>query len=509
MNAIQGITEMKMRNDTLAPDIAEAFYRIHSSGNMLLNIINDVLDISKIEAGKFELTPLKYDTAGFINDTVHLNIMRFKNKPIKFKLLVDSNIPSALFGDPIRIRQILNNLLSNAFKYTAEGVVELSVHIESGSAGTENENSEVTLVLRVSDTGQGMTAEQIRTLFDEYSRFNPQANREIEGTGLGMNITQLLIQMMNGKISVESEPGKGSMFTVKLPQGTTGSEVIGRELAEDLQQLIWSDVSGVKKAKIDYKPMSYGRILIVDDMESNLYVFKGLTEPYKLSVDTATSGFEAVDKIRNGNVYDIILMDHMMPKMDGIETTKKIRDMNYTRPIVALTANAQDGQAEIFLANGFNDYLSKPIDIQSLDILLNRLIRDKQPPEVIEMARTTAEAAGAAGAHQEAGVNKITSMVLKNPRLVKVLIRDIEKAVLTLDEIHNKKLYDEDDVIKYVTAVHGMKSAVGNIGENELSSFAQKLEDAGKKNDKSEMLSETSLFIDGLRELIKKITPKE
>ena len=512
MNAILGITEMKMHNETLAPDIAEAFYRIHNSGNILLNIINDVLDFSKIEAGKFEITPIKYDTASFINDTVQLNIMRLKNKPIKFKLLVDSNIPSTLIGDPVRIRQILSNLLSNSFKYTAEGVVELSIYIESDNTETENENSEVTFVFRISDTGQGMTAAQIHTLFDEYSRFNPQANREVEGTGLGMNITQHLIQMMNGKISVESEPGKGSVFTVKLPQGTTGAEAIGSELAENLQQSRWSNVSSKEKIRIVYEPMPYGSILVVDDVESNLYVAKGLTEPYKLSVDTATSGFEAIDKIKSGNVYDIVFLDHMMPEMDGIEAIKIIRDMNYKHPIVALTANAIAGQAEIFLANGFDDFLSKPIDTHNLDILLNKLIRDKQSPETIEAARANAAnaaAASAPGANQGTAIKKTTSLVLTNRRLVKILINDIEKAALTLDELQGKEYRDENDIKKYVTTVHGMRSAVANIGETELSDFAQKLEQAGEENDLEAMLSGTPLFIDDLQNLIIKITPKE
>jgi PAS domain S-box-containing protein len=517
MNAILGITEMKMNNEALTPDLAEAFNIIHRSGNILLKIINEVLDLSKIEAGKFELTPGKYETAGFINDTVQLSTMSFKNKPIKFKLNVDENIPSILFGDPIRIRQILSNLLSNSFKYTAEGVIELSIYIESGKTKTDNINPEVIVVFRVSDTGQGMTAGQIRALFDEYSRFNPQANRDVQGTGLGMSITQHLIQLMNGEISVESEPGKGSVFTVKLPQGTTDHEVIGSELAENLRQFRWSSVSSMKKAKIVYEPMPYGSILIVDDVESNLYVAKGLTEPYKLSVDIASSGFEAIDKIKSGNVYDIVFIDHMMPEMDGIEAVKIIRGMNYTRPIVALTANALTGQEEMFLASGFNDYLSKPIDTQSLDILLNKLIRDKQPPEAIEAARTQAEnetvkiasAAGSPDANQETAIKKTTSLVLTNPRLVKILIKDIEKAVLTLDELHGKGYNDEGNIKKYVTTVHGMKSAVANIGETELSAFAQKLEQAGKNNDTSEMLSETSDFINKLRELIIKITPKE
>ncbi|MDR0315911.1 MAG: response regulator [Treponema sp.] len=522
MNAILGITEIKIQNETLAPDMAEAFTRIHNSGTILLNLINEVLDLSKIEAGKFELTPVEYEIASFINDSVQLNMMQFKSKPIEFKLLVDEHVPSVLFGDPARIRQILSNLLSNAFKYTREGVIELSIHAEAGNSGADGE---ATLVFRVSDTGQGMTAEQVHLLFDEYSRFNPHANRKIEGTGLGMNITQHLIQLMNGEISVESELGKGSIFTVRLPQKTIGQDVLGKEMAENLQQLRWSSISRLKKAKIAHEPMPYGSILIVDDIESNLYVAQGLTEPYKLSVDTATSGFEAIEKIRNGNVYDIVFMDHMMPKMDGIEATKIIRGMNYTHPIVALTANALAGQAQMFLANGFNDYLSKPIDTVRLDVLLNKLIRDKQPPETLAAARATAAqkttAASAAAAQTAAAQaadtrqqtnsqsNKKIPLIYSNPRLLKIFIRDVEKAILTLDEIYTNNFRRDDDTQLYVITVHGMKSALASAGETELSAFALKLEKTGEMKDIATILSETPLFIDGLQELIKKITPKE
>jgi PAS domain S-box-containing protein len=513
MNAILGVTEIKMQNETLEPDMAEAFYMIHNSGNILLNLINEVLDLSKIEAGKFELVPTEYEFASFINDSVQLNLMRFKSKPIEFKLLVDENIPSVLFGDSVRIRQILSNLLSNAFKYTKEGVIQLSASVEKvihAEAWNDSADPDITLVFRISDTGQGMTAEQIHVLFDEYSRFNAHANREIEGTGLGMNITQHLIQMMNGTISVESEPGKGSTFTVRLPQKTTDSAVLGRELSENLQKFRWSDVSRMKKAKLAYEPMPYGSILIVDDIESNLYVAQGLTAPYKLSVETATSGTEAINKIKQGNVYDIVFMDHMMPEMDGIEATKIIRGMNYTRPIVALTANALTGQEQMFLANGFSDYLSKPIDKHRLDSLLKKLIRDKQPPEKIEAAH--AEAARAETPHRESGGHsgkKTAALVLSNPRLVKILMRDVEKAIQTLDGIYKYQFHRDADKQLYVITVHGMKSVLASVGETELSAFALKLEKAGNMKDIAEMLSETPLFIDELRELIKKITPKE
>jgi PAS domain S-box-containing protein len=508
MNAILGITEMKLQKDTLEPNIEEAFQMINNSGNILLNLINEVLDLSKIEAGKFQLMPVEYETAGFISDTVQLSMNWLKNKPIVFKLLVDDNIPSILFGDPVRIRQILSNLLSNAFKYTAEGSIGLSIRTETARAATET--PAVTLVLRVSDTGQGMTAEQIRALFDEYSRFNPQANREVEGTGLGMNITQHLIQMMSGEIFVESKPDKGSTFTVKLPQGTAGPEVIGHELAKNLELFRWSSVSKLKKSKIVYEPMPYGIILIVDDVETNLYVAKGLIEPYQLLVDTAASGPEAINKIKNGKVYDVVFMDHMMPEMDGVEAVKIIRNMNYTAPIVALTANAIVGQAEMFMEEGFNDYLSKPIDTRRLDVLLNKLVRDKQPPEIISAARAAAAHTGTANKRSDVNTGKkTTTLILTNPRLLKIFVKDIEKTILTLDEISKNKFRRDADKQTYITNVHGMKSAVANIGEMELSAFANKLEQAGRMDDTDKILSETPLFIEKLQELVKKIIPKE
>jgi signal transduction histidine kinase/DNA-binding response OmpR family regulator len=499
MNAIQGVTEIKMQNEALEPDIAEAFYMIHNSSNVLLNLINDVLDLSKMEAGKFELVPIEYETAVFINDTTQLNMTLVKNKPIEFKLLVDENTPSVFFGDPMRIRQILSNLLSNAFKYTAEGVVELSFYVEPGNAGAEggDTDSEITPVLRVSDTGQGMTAEQISALFDEYSRFNPQANRGVEGTGLGMNITQHLIQMMNGGITVESEPGKGTIFTVRLPQGIIGAGTLG-ELAEDLQQFRWSSVSRMRKASIMPEPMPYGSILIVDDVESNLYVAKGLTAPYKLLVDTASSGLEAINKIKNGSVYDIIFMDHMMPKMDGIEATKIIRGSGYTQPIVALTANALTEQTEMFLANGFNDYLSKPIDIRRLDILLNKFIRDKQPQEVIEATHRQTDIPGDTG-----------SQMFIDQALLEIFVEDAEEAIQTIEEICKKEVRDDDDMQMYTITVHGMRGALATISETELSAYALKLEKAGDAKNAAEMLSGTPGFLDGLRALIRKIKPRE
>jgi len=385
ISAILGITEIQLQDRTLREDLKEALGRIYSSGDLLLGIINDILDFSKIDAGKMELVPVKYYVSSMINDIVQLHKIKNENRPIEFKLNVDESLPGELIGDELRIKQIMNNLLSNAFKYTEKGEVVLSVAVEQAKGGL---STTATIVFKVSDTGQGMTAEQIQKLFDEYSRFNMEVNRTTQGTGLGMSITRNLVYMMEGSISVKSAPGKGTEVTVKLPQKTEGSgTVIGKKMAETLQQFKMSSASQTEKTQIVYDPMPYGSVLIVDDVETNLYVAKGLLAPYELSMETANSGFEAIDKIKSGKVYDIIFMDHMMPKMDGIEATNILRKMGYNGTVIALTANALVGQAEMFLKNGFDGFISKPIDIRQLNAALNKMIRDKQPFEVIDAAR--------------------------------------------------------------------------------------------------------------------------
>jgi PAS domain S-box-containing protein len=509
MNAILGITEIQLQDETLPLNTQEALGSIYNSGYLLLGIINDILDLSKIEAGKLELVPVNYDVPSLINDTVHLNVMRYDSKPIEFILHADENIPITLFGDELRIKQILNNLLSNAFKYTDSGNVTLSVTCEA----QQGEDADMVLIFRVSDTGQGMTAEQLNKLFEEYTRFNTEANRTTVGTGLGMSIARYLVQMMNGTISVESESGKGSVFTVRLPQKTVaGSGVLGKELAENLKQFRLGRAAQMKKAPQiirDYMP--YGRVLIVDDVETNLYVAKGLLAPYGLSVETAGSGFEAIEAIKSGTVFDIIFMDHFMPKMDGMETTTKIRELGYTQPIVALTANALAGQAEMFAANGFDDFISKPIDIRQLNATLNKLVRDKYPAETIEAARRLKESLDKNSANSKLAAGKIAaaSQPSINPELAKVFVRDAEKAAAVLEALQEKGNYGDEDIQSYIINVHAMKSALANIGETELSGGALKLEQAGRARNTAVMTGKTPVFLNSLRAVIEKIKPKE
>ena len=502
LNAIMGMTEIQMQNTSHPLGTSEAFIKINNSGNLLLSIINDILDLSKIEAGKLELTPTKYEVASLINDIVQLNYIRYESKPIEFKIEVNENIPSTLVGDELRIKQILNNLLSNAFKYTERGVVTLSTDTECvGRGGAVL----VTLIFRVIDTGQGMTPDEISKLFDEYTRFNMEANRTTEGAGLGMTITRNLVELMHGKINVKSTVGEGTSVTVRIPQRTDGigiRGVIGSELAENLRQFKLGNAVQIKKAQVKHEYMPYGRVLIVHDVETNLYVAEGLMAPYGLKIDLATSGFEAMDKIKEGNVYDIVFMDHMMPKLDGIETTKRIREKGYTSPIVALTANALAGQAEMFMKNGFDGFISKPIDIRQLNYTLNSMIRDKQPVEVIEAAhREKAEH------DKKLGVGVDGQQI--DPQLATIFARDAEKAIVVLENVLGNNFHNESDIQLFVINVHAMKSALANIGESKHSATALRLEQAGREKNINMMASETQKFIDDLRAIIDEIKPKD
>jgi signal transduction histidine kinase/CheY-like chemotaxis protein len=496
MNAILGIAEIQLQDDIHPPVTKEAFERIYNSGGLLLGIINDILDLSKIEAGKLILNPAQYDIASLIHDTVQLNIMRYETKPIEFVLDVTEDLPLFMIGDELRIKQILNNLLSNAFKYTEEGMVKLTVYAEP--VDTKNALKK-TLVFVIRDTGQGMTPDQIEKLGTEYSRFNLEANRKTEGTGLGMNITRNLVQLMNGSISVESAPGTGSTFTVRLPQECAGTTVIGKEMADNLMQLNLDNSVKIRALQVNREYMPYGRVLIVDDVETNLYVARGLIAPYGLSVETAMSGFEAIDKIKAGLTYDIIFMDHMMPEMDGIKATKIIRDLGYSKPVVALTANALAGQAAIFLENGFDDFISKPIDIRQLNMTLNKLIRDKYPAEVVEAARKQKDRLYSSDGQKKS----------LGPDLAEIFVRDAEKAITVMERIYLNKFRRDEDISIFVINIHAMKSALANIGETNLAADAATLEQAGRDKDINLILSKIPSFLEMLHTIIKKLEPQE
>jgi PAS domain S-box-containing protein len=444
LNVIIGIVQIQMQNKSLPADYSLALEKISNSSNSLMGIINDILDMSKIETGKLELHPEEYDTASMINDAVQLNIVRIGSKPIDFQLEVSESLPARLYGDELRIKQILNNLLSNAIKYTHQGFVKLTVDCADRSGDS------VALILTVEDSGQGMKPEDVERLFSEYIRFNETANRKTEGTGLGLNITRRLVNLMDGSINIKSEYGKGSVFVAELMQQRVSGGVIGAEVVNRLRDFTFYNDQYKDKETVSTESMPYGNVLIVDDVETNLYVAVGLLRPYQLNIETARSGFEAIDLVTRGHAYDIIFMDHMMPEMDGIETTERLRGMGYNRPVVALTANALTGNDEMFINHGFDGYIPKPINLRQLDAVLQTFIRDRHE-ETVETVTVAADA-----------------------KLIKVFCSDARAA---LTAMRNAILNDD---MKTVCAVaHGIKTALANIGEAALSSRAAALEKAG------------------------------
>ncbi len=458
MNAIIGVAQIQLQNPDLPQDYADALNIIYNSGTNLLGIINDILDMSKIETGKMELNPINYDMPSLINDAVQLNIVRIDAKPIEFILDIHSDLPSRMFGDELRLKQILNNLLSNAIKYTDKGYIKLSV------THTPQEE-DMLLHFTVEDTGQGMKPEDRDRLFSEYLRFNSDANRTTEGTGLGLNITKRLVEAMNGSIDVESEYGKGSIFTVTVRQKYVDCPAIGAELSERLSNFTFTKEKQPSNLRITHEPMPYGRVLIVDDVETNLYVAEGLLTPYKLQIETANGGYSAISKIESGKIYDVIFMDHMMPQIDGIETTKRIRALGYTGSIVALTANALVGNKELFKQNGFDGFISKPIDIRNLNTSLNKFVRDKHPEEASKwMFEAPSEK-----------TRPVLPSANITQKLFKFFQRDALKAIAIL-----KDTVSSDNIKLFTTTVHGMKSALANIGELETSELALELEKAGR-----------------------------
>ncbi|MCL2264793.1 MAG: ATP-binding protein [Treponema sp.] len=496
MNAILGIAEIQLRDENISPESMEAFAKIYESGDLLLNIINDILDLSKIESGILELTLIRYDIPSLINDTVQLNRLRYDSKPIEFSLHIDENTPVDLLGDELRIKQVLNNILSNAYKYTDKGRIDFSIKPEYPENSTEDD---VTLVFCISDTGQGLNEEQMKRIFTEYSRFNLVKNRTIVGAGLGLSITKRLIDLMDGVIEVKSEPDKGSTFTIRIPQKRIGTAVCGNELTKKLQNFHFQTSTIIKKTRFLREYMPYGSVLVVDDVDSNVYVAKGMLLPYGLKIETASSGFAAIDKIKSGSVYDIVFMDHMMPKMDGIETVKKLREMEYKNPIIALTANAIVGREEMFLKNGFDGFISKPIDSRELNLFLNDFIRNKKPPEVVEAARREQNEKNPVDADIK------TSDITKSQEMAKLFTIDAENAINILEGLSEKiQNPGKDDLDAYIITVHGMKSTLANIGEKELSGIALKLELAGEDRNLNELTKTTPVFIDSLKTIIAK-----
>ena len=339
---------------------------IQSAGESLLSIINDVLDFSKIEAGKLELLPVEYDLQQLLNDCYSMIIMRAEKKNLLLEFHNDPKLPSKLFGDETRIRQIITNLLTNAVKYTSAGNVDMLV--SSRRTGED----EIMLRFSVRDTGMGISAENQRQLFKAFSRLDEINNRNIEGTGLGLSITKRLTEMMKGTIGVQSTLGKGSEFWVEIPQRVISEAPVGIFIQNRRRS------SGQRKKEYRERFQAPdARILVVDDVKLNIDVIRGLLKATRIKIDSAYSGKECLGLVRKKS-YDLIFMDHLMPEMDGVETLNVMRRFpdspNKDTPVIALTANALVGAKEKYTAMGFTDYLSKPVQTDRLELMLLRYL---------------------------------------------------------------------------------------------------------------------------------------
>lgn len=371
INGILGMDAMLLKSCTDENQLEYA-RDIKSAGMTLLSIVNDILDISKIEAGKMELVPVEYNLCSVLHDCYQMNAPRAEKKELYFHMDIGKELPSGMKGDEVRIRQIINNLLSNAVKYTKTGGLTLTVTGQSGENGQDFE-----LLISVKDTGMGMKEEDLPKLFSSFVRMDEKKNRNIEGTGLGLNLTKQLVEMMEGEITVNSEYGKGTEFQVRIPQKVTDPTPIGEwdQAYKEVQK---------KQSETDvslYAPKA--QILAVDDVAMNLKVLKGLLRDTGIQVDTATSGHEAI-KLFEQKHFDLILLDHMMPEMDGVETLEQMKKLsghpNTDTPVIVLTANAVVGAKEEYIKAGFTDYLTKPI----FEEKLKRALKKYLPVELIE-----------------------------------------------------------------------------------------------------------------------------
>jgi len=623
MNAITGMAELMLRGD-LSVEARGYAQDIKHAGNNLISIINDILDFSKIEAGKLEIVPVRYLLSSLLNDSANIIRMRLMEKPIRFFTNIDGNIPNNLIGDEVRLRQIILNLLSNAVKYSDRGHIGLSVMEQKREAG------QVWLRITVTDTGKGIRPEDKARLFGDFVQVDTKKNRGIEGTGLGLAIARRLCHLMGGDITVESEYGSGSAFTVVIPQGIVSPEPFAavenaankkvlvyerrviyaksvcwalenmnvpytvvantNDFATVLYQTEWfyvfsgyglyekikpfmdrpdtaffrgrkpplalmvewgaeAYIPGVRFVSLPVQSLSIAntlngkedqrdyfegsgnsgvirftipgaRLLVVDDIATNIKVVDGLLAPYRAAVDTCLSGAEAVELVKR-NKYDLVFMDHMMPDMDGIETTLIIRSLKGERframPIIALTANAVIGMREIFIKNGFNDFLAKPVDVSKLDDILDRwipkekkIINNEQSAISNEQLPVSNEQSPTKNTRSSLldipGVNTISGITMTGGNqsiyreVLTLFCKDVEERMPLLRQVPN-----EDTLPTLVIHIHSLKSASASIGAQEISTQAAGLEAIGKAGDAGFIREILPDFADQLAELVEKI----
>lgn len=364
LNAITGFSQALQDEEDIPESAKEDIRDIMMASNSLLEIVNGILDISKIETNKLEIVKKEYEIGKVFDELIILTKSRIGDKPIEFRSVIDPTIPPVLYGDHVRLKQIVLNILTNAAKYTNEGYIEFKVD-------SVQKDGVCRLIISVEDTGIGIAKDKIDKLFTKFERFDEEKNITIEGTGLGMAITKKLVELMNGTIVVQSEYGEGSKFTVAIDQviveGKTSLEP-KIQPKKKIDTVEFLDAEGTDEN-------TKKRLLIVDDNKLNLKVALRLLSHYNFEIDELTSGIDCIEKIKSGAHYDLLLLDDMMPKMSGVQTLQKLKELpNYNIPTVALTANALSGMREQYIAKGFDDYLAKPIEKEELDKILAKYL---------------------------------------------------------------------------------------------------------------------------------------
>jgi len=524
LNAIIGLSELTLNSGELKGEDCFNLEKIYNAGMTLLSTVNDVLDLSKIKADKFELLPAEYDVPSLLNDTITQSMLHIGEKPISFSLNIDENLPTRLYGDELRIKQVFNNLLSNAFKYTREGTVELDVsHTREGDV--------VWLIARVRDTGMGIRPEDMSKLFFDYAQFDSQSHRAVAGTGLGLPIVKRIVEMMDGSITVESEYGKGSVFTVRFPQEFVTDAPIGLNVVQGLKNFHYFDQKRHRNSRMVRTRLPYARVLVVDDVLTNLDVTKGMMKPYGMQIDCVTSGQQAIDAIRTEDVrYNVVFMDHMMPEMDGIEAVRIIREeigSEYAKsvPIIALTANAIMGNEEMFLRKGFQAFIPKPIELARLDAVIRKWVRDKdleksltnrhvcvgnqmfmdirsgQERRVFATRRSGADRRmhneSIPGLHISKGIERFGDDEESYLQALCSYAASTRQLLETVREVNRENLAD------YAITVHGIKGSSRSIAADLVGDQAESLEKAAKVGDVDFVMANNVAFIDAVEALIR------
>lgn len=486
MNAIVGMSEILLRTD-MTPEQREYLTNIKSSGTALVSIINDILDISKIEAGKMELVEDVYELYTVLSDIYMIIKNRIGDKPIELLYDIDEMLPHRLYGDDVRIRQIMINLLNNAVKFTEQGQIKLTISMEA------RKEDEVWIKVSVADTGQGIRQEDMQRLFDAFEQMDTKANRGKEGTGLGLSISNELIQMMGGKLEVTSEYGKGSEFFFTIRQ-----------------KVVLGDV--VKQEETENESMNFiapeARILIVDDNEMNLKVAVGLLAPLQMQIDVAESGEKALTMIA-GKQYHMVFMDHMMPIMDGVETTQRLRQIKepyyQELPVIALTANAMKEAEKLFYEAGMNGFVAKPIDMRQICAVIRKWLPEElllwQEKSVFEtnLEETQSVPAGVLDTASDSGIEmpEIEGIDAKEgikncggKKQFLDFLGDFYKLIDT-KSLKVEKCIADNMLRDYTVEVHGLKNVARLIGAIELSEEFLRLEQLGNAMDMEAIQAET------------------